>query len=88
MVLGGERFSILLCASVLHHIPDYLCFIEHACTEHLHRGGTFLSVQDALWYADLSRSNYALTKLGYFACSPRDATSREPRPARAGCVHI
>jgi len=49
-VLGRERFSIVMCSSVLHHIPDYLGFLEGPMIEHLSPKGSFFSVQDPLWY--------------------------------------
>lgn len=48
--VGDERFSLVVCSSVLHHIPDYLAFLEGPVLRHLAPGGTFLSFQDPLWY--------------------------------------
>ena len=53
--LGDERFALILYASVLHHIPDYLGAITAACDKHLQPGGTLLTFQDPLWYASLPR---------------------------------
>lgn len=49
-VLGEEQFSLVVCSSVLHHIPDYLGFLRVSMLRHLAPGGTFLSFQDPLWY--------------------------------------
>lgn len=49
-VLGDQRFSVMLCASVLHHIPDYMMFVRRAVSRHLLEGGSFISIQDPLWY--------------------------------------
>lgn len=53
--LGHERYAIILYASVLHHIPDYLTALTTACDRHLLPGGTLLSFQDPVWYASLRR---------------------------------
>lgn len=53
--LGDRRFAIVLYASVLHHIPDYLSAMANACDRHLLPGGTLLSLQDPLWYPSLHR---------------------------------
>ena len=53
--LGERRFAIVLYASVLHHIPDYLTAIAEACDRHLLPGGTLLTLQDPLWYPSLPR---------------------------------
>lgn len=50
-VLGDRRFSAVLFASVLHHIPDYLTAIDRVTDRHLVKGGSFISFQDPLWYA-------------------------------------
>ncbi|MEJ7783658.1 MAG: methyltransferase domain-containing protein [Solirubrobacteraceae bacterium] len=52
---GDERFALILYASVLHHIPDYLSAVADACERHLLPGGTLLSFQDPLRYASLHR---------------------------------
>ena len=48
--LEGRRFGMVLYASVLHHIPDYLSSIAAACDRHLLPGGTLMTLQDPLWY--------------------------------------
>lgn len=45
----GE-YSLVMLASVLHHVPDYLTFLRNA-SERLTPGGALLTVQDPLWYA-------------------------------------
>jgi SAM-dependent methyltransferase len=52
-VLGEDRFSCILFASVLHHIPDYLTAIADAASQHLLPSGSFVSIQDPLWYPRL-----------------------------------
>lgn len=65
-VLDDQRFSVILCSSVLHHIPDYVEFIDHCCSAHLHRGGYFLSIQDPLWYPSLPGITRFFSKAAYF----------------------
>ena len=66
-VLGEQRFSLVLCASVLHHIPDYRAFLEACTAKHLVPGGTLITVQDPLWYPGLTRADIWLSKLSYFS---------------------
>lgn len=64
--LGDASFSLILCASVLHHIPDYLALVDEAL-DRLNRGGTFLSVADPLWYPRLPRPDYIASRVAYLA---------------------
>jgi SAM-dependent methyltransferase len=48
--LKGDRFDLVLFASVLHHIPDYLTAVREAVDDHLRKGGSLVSIQDPLWY--------------------------------------
>lgn len=66
-VLGDDQFSMVLCASVLHHIPDYLGFVRHVVSRHLTAGGTFLSFQDPLWYASVPRTTRLFDRFAYFS---------------------
>jgi SAM-dependent methyltransferase len=54
-----SKFSLVMAASVLHHIPDYEAFLERACGRLL-PGGYLLSFQDPIWYARVPRA----TRLG------------------------
>jgi SAM-dependent methyltransferase len=67
----GGPFAAVLCASVLHHIPDYLSFVERVVGRHLAPGGAFVSVQDPLRYDTMSpvahrfdRAAYLIWRLG------------------------
>jgi len=64
-VLGERRFDTILFASVLHHIPDYLGSITSAIDSHLSPGGSFISVQDPLWYPRLTKPTHLFTKFSY-----------------------
>lgn len=46
----GDGYSLLMCVSVLHHIPDYMAFLKDA-SERITRGGALLTLQDPMWYS-------------------------------------
>lgn len=66
-VVGNEMFSVVICASVLHHIPDYRMFLDSCITKHLAPGGALITLQDPLWYAGLRPSDVWLSQISYFA---------------------
>lgn len=66
-ILGEERFSIILYASVLHHIPDYLAALRGALVRNLAPGGSLISLQDPIWYSDLSKPVRGLSEGSYLA---------------------
>ncbi len=64
-------FTAVVSASVLHHIPDYLGFVEKVTVRQLAAGGSFVSVQDPLRYDTMSpvahrfdRAAYLIWRLG------------------------
>ncbi|MGH2530817.1 MAG: class I SAM-dependent methyltransferase [Thermomicrobiales bacterium] len=61
------RFSVILCASVLHHIPDYLGTIEQIISHHLEPGGAFISFQDPLWRPSLRRSTRLFSEAAFLS---------------------
>jgi len=65
--LGNRRFSVVLYASVLHHIPDYLTAMAEACDRHLLAGGTLLTLQDPLWYPSLPRGVHGASEAMYLS---------------------
>jgi len=65
--LGDARFSVILCSSVLHHIPDYSGFIKGPVLDRLERAGTLLIFQEPLWYPRLRRSDYWASRAAYLA---------------------
>jgi SAM-dependent methyltransferase len=66
-VLGNRRFAIILCASVLHHIPDYMQELETAISRHLERGGAIVTFQDPLWYPSVGRRTRLLNDVAYLS---------------------
>ncbi|MHA3704832.1 class I SAM-dependent methyltransferase [Jatrophihabitans sp. YIM 134969] len=48
----GERFDLVVAASVLHHIPDYLAAVR-TWADVTAPGGTFFSVADPLLYSEV-----------------------------------
>lgn len=59
------RHSLILIVAVLHHIPDYVTFLDRV-TRFMEPGGTLLTLQDPLWYARLPRLTHALNRGGYY----------------------
>jgi 2-polyprenyl-6-hydroxyphenyl methylase / 3-demethylubiquinone-9 3-methyltransferase len=66
-VLGDRRFSLLLYASVLHHIPDYVSSVRAAVRDHLESGGAVLTFQDPLWYPRLGVVARTVSGVAYFS---------------------
>lgn len=66
----NEAFDLVVCVSVLHHIPDYLSAIEMWESVTV-EGGAFASFQDPLWYPTRSRLNLAADRGAYFAWRAR-----------------
>lgn len=60
------QYDLVLCVSVLHHIPDYLAFVGRT-VQRISPGGAFASFQDPLWYPRRSRLNLALDRAAYYA---------------------
>ena len=54
-MLADSKFNLILFASVLHHIPDYLATLRKA-VDLLCPGGALVTVQDPLWYPRLDFS--------------------------------
>ena len=62
--LGEKMFSLVLFASVLHHIPDYESAINTAASRLL-PGGALVTFQDPLWYPTLRRADRFLSQVAY-----------------------
>ena len=63
---GGTPYDVVLCISVLHHIPDYLGHIA-TLLDLVAPGGDFISYQDPLWYQRRTRRSMAASWGAYFA---------------------
>jgi 2-polyprenyl-3-methyl-5-hydroxy-6-metoxy-1,4-benzoquinol methylase len=61
-----DEYDVVLCMSVLHHIPDYLAAIE-SWLPLLAAGGAFLSFQDPLYYPRRSKASLAADRGAYYA---------------------
>ncbi|MEJ7783711.1 MAG: class I SAM-dependent methyltransferase [Solirubrobacteraceae bacterium] len=66
-ILGERRYAIVLYASVLHHIPDYIAALTNACDRHLMVGGTLITLQDPMWYPSLPRGVRATSEAMYLS---------------------
>lgn len=65
LALGPDRYSSIVCVSVLHHIPDYLGFMQVAASGHLQVGGTFVTLQDPLWYPSLNAFTRRFSRIAF-----------------------
>jgi len=63
--VAGGPFAVVLCASVLHHIPDYRAFVERVVGRHLASSGAFVSVQDPLRYDTMSSVSHRFDRAAY-----------------------
>lgn len=63
---AADRYSMILCVSVLHHIPDYLTFLDAALGK-LAPGGSLLTLQDPLWYARADKRGQLLDRAGFYS---------------------
>ena len=61
-----QSFDLVVCVSVLHHIPDYLGFLQEAF-DRINPDGGFISWQDPMWYPRRSRVNFMFERLCYFS---------------------
>lgn len=59
-------FDVVVCISVLHHIPNYLDFI-HVAFDKVSQEGSFISWQDPMWYPRRTKLNLACDRLAYLA---------------------
>jgi SAM-dependent methyltransferase len=64
--LGEDAYSAIVCVSVLHHIPDYLSFTKHAIDKHLVPGGSFITIQDPIWYPSVGRFTRLVSQVAYY----------------------
>lgn len=60
-----ERFDVVACISVLHHIPDYVEFFRSAVGV-TRPGGSFVSWQDPTWYPRRDTRTHQTEKAFYY----------------------
>lgn len=60
----GSGYALVLCVSVLHHVPDYLAFLDRAA-DLVGPGGSLLTLQDPLWYPRVDRLTRAFDRTAY-----------------------
>lgn len=61
----SDRFDGVVCASLLHHIPDYVTFVRQL-SELIEPGGWFYSVQDPTYYPRRNRRTHVVGRGTYF----------------------
>jgi SAM-dependent methyltransferase len=61
-----SEYDLIFCISVLHHIHDYLGYVERLCGL-LSVGGSLASFQDPLWYSRRSSISLLFERGAYFA---------------------
>jgi SAM-dependent methyltransferase len=64
--LHGDPVDLVVCLSVLHHIPDYLGAVR-GMLDRVRPGGGFVSFQDPLWYPRRSRLSRGVEKAAYLS---------------------
>jgi SAM-dependent methyltransferase len=64
-VTGGE-LDVVVCLSVLHHIPDYLSVVK-GFVARTSPGGAFVSFQDPLWYPRRTRRSCFAERCAYLS---------------------
>ena len=62
----GDPIDMVVCISVLHHIPDYVITVERL-VDRVAAGGAFVSFQDPLWYPRQSWSSRRLDRIAYLS---------------------
>jgi hypothetical protein len=61
---GDERWDVVAAISFLHHVPDYLAFVETA-TAVVAENGVFLTFQDPLLHTSLPQFTHAFQRAAY-----------------------
>lgn len=66
-VLGlDQEWHLAVVISVLHHIPDYMTFVDRLCSR-LRAGGAIFTVQDPLYYPRMSKLAHRADRAAYLA---------------------
>ena len=64
ILMSTDRYDLVALSSVLHHIPDYLSFIDGLC-QLVDTGGSFFTVADPLYYPRMSAWTHRADRLAY-----------------------
>jgi SAM-dependent methyltransferase len=70
-----DRFSLASCIAVLHHIPDYLAFVEQL-VEVVRPGGSLITLQDPMWYPR-RRGAHRIDRAAFLAWRIRQGNLRQ-----------
>lgn len=62
----GEPVDLVVCLSVLHHIPDYVAAVT-SMLERVAPGGAFISFQDPLWYPRRTGRSRIVERVAYLS---------------------
>jgi SAM-dependent methyltransferase len=57
-------YSLGVCVSVLHHIPDYLEFLGNL-TDRVAVGGSIVALQDPAWYPRMSSATHRFDRISF-----------------------
>lgn len=63
---SSNTFNVVLCVSVLHHIPDYMAFLTRV-VDRIEPGGSLLSFQDPLYYPRRSSASLRVDRAAFLA---------------------
>lgn len=63
----SQRFDVIACISVLHHVPDYLTLVERFADELMEPAGHLFSYQDPLWYPRQPHWTRGIDRAAYLA---------------------
>lgn len=66
MLASGRTFDAASCISLLHHIPNYVAFVDRL-SDCVAAHGWFFSVQDPLWYPRQPKRVHRTTRAAYLA---------------------
>jgi len=61
----ASAVDVIMCVSLLHHIPDYLTFVSRLSSA-LQPGSALVTFQDPMWYPRRRRASFLATKVAYF----------------------
>jgi 2-polyprenyl-3-methyl-5-hydroxy-6-metoxy-1,4-benzoquinol methylase len=66
VLASGREWDLAVITSVLHHIPDYVTFLDRLCGL-LAAGGGIFTVQDPLYYPRMSKLTHRVERAAYLS---------------------